>query len=508
MAEGNILVIDDELVMCELLRDLLKDKGYEVKYVLSGEEGIKVSKENNFDLIMTDLKIPDIDGITVLQEIKKFDPDSMVIVITGYPSFETIQAALRHGAYDYVTKPFNIEEIAFVIKRAVAFRNLTLTNKGLMQELEQQNIKLEEKVDERTKELTLLYQIGRNISSTLKLDEVLESVVDNVSKSLNLEICSILLVNKETEELRIKSARGLNEEVIRKTRLKIGESVSGWVIQHNEAVLVNDIEQDSRFARKNQEKYYTHSFISAPLVAKGEVIGVLNVNNKKSKRPLTEDDFRFVRGVANEAAIAVENAWLYTSLEDTYMRTVMALTSAIDVRDHYTKSHSEHVTEYAVAIATEMELPEKEIEDIKRACSLHDLGKIGVHDYILNKPGKLNHDEWEEIKLHSLKSAEILRPLLFLEAVIKLVEQHHERYDGKGYPNKLKGENITLGARILAVADSFDAMVTDRPYRKAFPRNQAIEELRKGSGTQFDPKVVEIFLRVLEKNPNIEHGKE
>ena len=108
MAEGNILVIDDELVMCELLRDLLKDKGYEVKYALSGEEGIKVSKENNFDLIMTDLKIPDIDGITVLQEIKKFDPDSMVIVITGYPSFETIQAALRHGAYDYVTKPFNI----------------------------------------------------------------------------------------------------------------------------------------------------------------------------------------------------------------------------------------------------------------------------------------------------------------------------------------------------------------------------------------------------------------
>ena len=130
MAEGNILVIDDELVMCELLRDLLKDKGYEVKYALSGEEGIKVSKENNFDLIMTDLKIPDIDGITVLQEIKKFDPDSMVIVITGYPSFETIQAALRHGAYDYVTKPFNIEEIAFVIKRAVAFRNLPLLIKG------------------------------------------------------------------------------------------------------------------------------------------------------------------------------------------------------------------------------------------------------------------------------------------------------------------------------------------------------------------------------------------
>ena len=503
MAEGNILVIDDELVMCEFLRDLLEDRGYAVKFSLSGEEGIKEFQNGHFDAVVCDLKMPDIDGIDVLQEIKRTDPDSVVIVITGYPSFETVQTSLRLGAYDYITKPVNIGEVSFVIKRAVAFRNLTLTNKKLMKELEEQNIKLEEKVKERTKELTILYSIGLDVLSTLKLDEVLQIIVDRVCGVLDLEICSVLLLDKESGYLRIRFSRGLDKEIVKNTKLKIGEPVSGWIAGHKEPVLVENIETDSRFARRSQEKYYTRSFISVPLVVREEVIGVLNVNNKRSKEPFTEDDFRFIKGIANEAAIAVENAQLYSSLEDTYLRTVMALTSAVDARDHYTKTHSEHVTEYAVAIAKEMGLSDKDIEELKQACQLHDLGKIGVHDSILTKPDKLTPDEWDEIKLHTLKSAEILRPLLFLDGVIELVEQHHERYDGKGYPFGIRGENIRLGARIMAVADSFDAMITERPYRKAFTKEEAIEELKKCSGTQFDPEVVEAFLKVLEKNPGL-----
>ncbi len=503
MAEGNILVVDDELVICELLGDLLKDKGFSVNYALSGGEGIDAFSENNFDLVIVDLKMPDIDGTKVLEKIKEIDPDSVVIVITGYPSFETVQTALRLGAYDYITKPFDLEEISFVIKRATAFRNLILTNKKLMKELEVQNIKLEERVKERTRELSLLYQTGQDISSTLKLEEVLATIVDRVCAVLELEICSILLVDKQSDELVIRAARGLEKEIISQTKLKTGEPISGWIAEHKEAVLVDDIEKDPRFARRSKEKYYTHSFISAPLMVKDEVIGVINVNNKRSRQPFREEDFRLVKGIAAEAAIAVENARLYSSLEETYIRTIMALASTIDAKDHYTKTHSEHVTEYAVAIAKEMGFSEKEIEEISHACQLHDLGKIGVHDYILTKPGKLTPQEWEEIKLHSLKSAEILRPLVFLGGVIELVEQHHERYDGKGYPFGIKAEKIKLGARIMAVADSFDAMITDRPYRKALPKEEAIAELKKNSGTQFDTKVVEAFLRVLDKSPQI-----
>lgn len=191
---------------------------------------------------------------------------------------------------------------------------------------------------------------------------------------------------------------------------------------------------------------------------------------------------------------------LYEELQVTYLRTIKALAQAIDARDHYTHSHSVDVTKYAVMIAQKIKLSAKEIDEIKQACGLHDLGKIGIHDYILTKPGKLTSQEWEEVRLHSLKGAEILEPLTFLKGAIKLIQQHHERYDGKGYPYGLKGETIHLGARIMAVADAFDAMISERPYReKPLTKQEATEEIKKNSGTQFDPQVVQAFLKVVNK---------
>ena len=190
---------------------------------------------------------------------------------------------------------------------------------------------------------------------------------------------------------------------------------------------------------------------------------------------------------------------LYEKVNDTYMEVVEALAEAVDERDHYTKTHSENVTKHAIAIAKELKLSQKEVEDIQRASQLHDIGKIGIHDYVLNKEGKLTDEEWKEIKLHPSKAVKILEPLHFLNEIIGIIRHHHERYDGGGYPDNRRGENIPYGARIIAVADSFDAMTTDRPYRKAMSENKAINELKKGSGSQYDPYIVETFLKVLEK---------
>jgi len=191
---------------------------------------------------------------------------------------------------------------------------------------------------------------------------------------------------------------------------------------------------------------------------------------------------------------------LYEDLRDTYMRTIKALAQAIDARDHYTHSHSKNVTKYADIIALEMNLDTQKVEEITDACQLHDLGKIGIHDYILVKPGRLTPEEFEEVKLHALKGAQILEPLTFLEGVIRIVKQHHERYDGKGYPFGLKGEQIDIGARIMAVADTYDAMTSARPYRtKPLSREDTIEEIQKGIATQFDPRVVEVFLKVVNR---------
>lgn len=191
---------------------------------------------------------------------------------------------------------------------------------------------------------------------------------------------------------------------------------------------------------------------------------------------------------------------LYEDLRSTYMRTIKALAQAIDARDHYTHSHSENVARYAVAITNEMHLSREDIEIIREACELHDLGKIGIQDSILIKPSELNPQEWKLMKQHPLTGAQILEPLTFLRGVVELIRQHHEHYDGSGYPAGLKGEKILLGARIIHLADAYEAMSSSRSYRKApFSKKEAILEITKHSGTQFDSKVVEAFLKIADK---------
>ena len=191
---------------------------------------------------------------------------------------------------------------------------------------------------------------------------------------------------------------------------------------------------------------------------------------------------------------------LYEDLRTTYMRTIKALAEAIDARDHYTHSHSENVAKYAVAIATEMQLSVRDVEHIRQACELHDVGKIGIEDRILLKPSALTEEEWIQVKLHPITGAQILEPLTFLSEVIELVRQHHEHFDGSGYPMGLKGEEIFLGARIIHIADAYDAMVSARSYRKTpLSKEEAIYEIKKNTGTQFDPKVAEAFLKIAGK---------
>jgi len=191
---------------------------------------------------------------------------------------------------------------------------------------------------------------------------------------------------------------------------------------------------------------------------------------------------------------------LYADLRSTYMRTIKALAQAIDARDHYTHSHSENVAKFAVAIAQEMGLSAREIETIGEACELHDLGKIGIEDNILGKDAALSEEEWEQIKRHPVIGAKILEPLTFLNDVTELIRQHHEHYDGSGYPEGRRQEDILLGARIIQLADAYESMCSARSYRKVpLSKEEAIQEVKKNSGKQFDPKVVEVFLRIEDK---------
>ncbi len=350
-------------------------------------------------------------------------------------------------------------------------------------------------------QLSLIFKMGQEMFSSVNIENIAKVIAENANKIINAEICTFLLEDKTTGYFVPVYSLGVKPDLIDKMRFKRGESISGWVALNNEVLVKNNIEQDAWIREQNKGEYFVNSLISIPLAIKEQVVGVLNLSNKKTRQPFTDEEAAFLKGLTTEASFAIQNVRLYEQIQESYLRTISALAFALDARDAYTREHSENVTKYAVAIAQEMNLRPSEIERIRRAGLLHDIGKIGIRDGVLLKPGKLTEEEYTDIKAHPAKGEAIVSALPFLKEEAKLIRHHHERYDGKGYPDGISGTAIEKGARILAVADSFDAMRENRVYRKALELNLVCDELKKNSGKQFDPEVTEALLRILEKNP-------
>ncbi|HLF85550.1 MAG TPA: HD-GYP domain-containing protein, partial [Nitrospiria bacterium] len=241
--------------------------------------------------------------------------------------------------------------------------------------------------------------------------------------------------------------------------------------------------------------YRTRNMICTPVSIKNKVIGVLQAINKKKGGFFTKWDLDDFNTLANQVAIAIDNANLYKELKDTFISTAEALADTVEARDAYTGGHTKRVLEYSTIIGEELSLKEGDLENLKLAAVLHDIGKIGVEDRILRKDDKLTEEEDKAMKMHTIIGPRIVENIKQLRSITPGIRHHHETYDGRGYPDLLKGKEIPIMARIISVADTFDAMTTDRPYRKGLPKEVALRELKDHAGIQFDAMVVDAFIR-------------
>jgi len=480
MANERILVVDDEAMIRDLCSHILSAEGYQVTTASNGMAALEELGRSAIDLMITDIKMPGMDGLELFEQVKAGTQDVVTIFITGHGTLDTAIESLMRGVDGFILKPFAEKELLGAVDRAINSSRL-----------KKENIRL--------KALIPLFEISKLLVTEIDLAHLFKIITEVLVKEFSVDRVSLMLIDEASGTLLIRASHGLSSDVALKARRKEGEGVSGLVLKHRKPLIISagkhpDPEVMATINRENMPA----SSMSVPLIGKNKLFGVLNVS-KFSGVPFTTSDLQIALILSSQVVTAMENASLYENLRENYFRTVQALVAAVEAKDPYTRWHSANVAKYAVSVARDMEMNPSQLEEIHIAAILHDMGKIGISELIIGKPTGLNQEEFDIMKDHPAHGIRILEPIGFSPAIINAIYQHHERFDGKGYPQGLAGEEITLAARILNVADTIDAMVSERPYRGKISIQGVLLELEREAGGQFDPRVTESARRLIEK---------
>ena len=353
----------------------------------------------------------------------------------------------------------------------------------------------------RQSQLGALMGVGRAINSSLGLKRVLEEVMDTMIELMRAERGFLMLRDSEGN-LSVRIARGIAHVNLEEAAFKVSRTIVRKVAESGEPILTTNAQDDPRFeAQMSVAMFQLRSILCAPLKIKNEIIGVIYVDNRARAGIFQEADLNLIRAFADQAAVAIDNAQLFEDLQESnrelqeaYQATLEGWVSALDMRDKETEGHTQRVTILTERLARQMGVNGDALVHITRGALLHDIGKMAIPDSILLKPGALTDEERELIKQHPVYAYDMLKRIEFLLPAIDIPYCHHEKWDGTGYPRGLRGEEIPFAARIFPVVDVYDALVSDRPYRKGYPVEQVKEMIRKDSGTHFDPQVAEAFL--------------
>lgn len=467
----RILVVDDEEYICKIIVESLGEEDFDLVAFTDPRQALAYVAANPVDLALTDLVMGQYSGLNILEATLENHPDAIVILMTAHPTVQTAISVLKKGAYDFLVKPFKLELLSATIKRGLEHQKIARDNLSLKGQLE------------------FLKVANAYFGSGLDLDKYLRLVLRSCNTELSSEASAVLEIDPEDGSLirQIHESRDehsarvvLDESLIDQFR---GSRSSAPAIT-SEPVEV-DGSQRSRI------------LISQPIFIRKRLQGVINVLTIFRSDQIPHGRLDVLSILSNSAASAIANQNLYTDLKKSYLQAIRALASAIEARDVYTAGHTDRVTRLAEQIALHLGWSERDIQTLQVGCTLHDIGKIGVPDAILTKTDRLTDAERKMMNKHPQMGLKIIRGVDLLRPAIPYLASHHERFDGTGYPRGLKGEEIPVEGRVLAVADTFDAIMSDRPYRKGAPVAVAIKELLDNRGTQFDPDIVTAFLGVL-----------
>lgn len=514
-----ILIVDDDQNTRVTLADILIEKGYRTQCVDSLAHAREAVQKEAYQVVLLDLQLPDGLGIEFLKEVKKSQEHLQVLILTGFSSMDSAIAALNEGAFAYLQKPIRYEELFNFLQKALLLQRLASENNRLIEQLTRLTVidshtglynhrylqeRLAQELQRAKRHVLPLSVLMLDIDYFKSLNEVYghqyaDYILAEFGKLLLRMVRSndvvtryggeefILILPETNKDGAVEFGQRLLSTIIntifdpegKRINLKVSMGVSNFPLDGLDTIdrLIESADKAVHEAKEQGGSRLcqyrgAHSF--AP----------------DDARPITEDNIDQIKSKFTQMARRANGM---------IIESIYALAKTIDMKDHYTSEHSKSMVSIVTEMGKHLSLSLREIEDLQHAAVLHDIGKIGIADTILHKQGPLTDDEYSEMKNHPRLGAEILRPIQPLANVVPMILYHHEHYDGTGYPEGLQGENIPLGARIIAIADVFQALTSDRVYRKTMSVPDAIAIIKKGSGAQFDPKIVRAFLETIER---------
>ncbi len=495
---GKVLIVDDEAGIRKILKMRLGNQGYEIQEAENGLRALQILRDHSFDAVLCDIKMPEMDGLEMISELRTTDTLTPVIMLTGFIDLETAVEVMKKGAFDYLTKPIHNEALLLAVEKAVDFKRVLFRNKLLEEEKQRYHEELKRRVNEQTRIIRAMFDLANQLNSLDSLDLVLESVIDALLEFIPCRRVCIMLLDTDESILRMARSRGIPEKY-NTVRDSIHEPLWSTLFERGGVRLVNaGSDWGERPMSQWIQQFLPHPFLQAALMGPKNRLGVINLAEKSNLSPFSDEDAEILSYITASAAVAINNQFTEQRLENSYLATIKALAMAIEAKDPYTRGHSERVADLSVRVARRLGLNEKQVRVMRFAGILHDVGKIGVPGNILTKPARLTVEEFDQIRLHPEIGERMILEADFLKEARPIIRQHHERIDGTGYPDGLEGDEICTGAKIMAVADAYDAMTTDRTYRTAMTAHQAVKELVRVSGTQLDPECVQALILELQ----------